>query len=147
MLQINIDVKKVFYFALGFAVLYAIVKYSQNQDAKLDTVKKSLAEKQDVIALSANLDSQIDAVEFTQWQQLNFATAGGGANVSLVPYAKTFTNTTSVSIPATEHLKANVSSILVMNANGDAISHGFNLTGQDVTVTFIANETGTVLVS
>lgn len=146
MLSINIDLKKVFYVFLGFSILYLISRAYKMQDEKTETVKKLIPDKDIPYQLSANLQEQLDVVAFKQWQQINFPT-GGGVAVSNVPYEKAFTNALTVTVPATEHLKAHVTSILVLDATGNALSHGFNITGQDVTITFIEAETGTVLVS
>jgi hypothetical protein len=147
MLQINIDLKKVFYVALGFGILYAISRAYKMQDAKTESVKKLILDKNVPYELSANIQNQVDDLH---WQIVRLPTqGGGGAAVSNVPFAKPFAAVLTVSVPATQHLKTNVTNVMVLDSSGNALSHGFNVNPatQDVTVTFTEAETGTVYVS
>lgn len=147
MLQINIDIKKVFYIVLGITVLYLISKAIGMQDKKLEAVKKLIPDKKDLIALSANLEGQISDLQVSAWQQANPPNNGG--NVVNVPFSKAFAAQTSVTIAQSEHGKANVTGVLVLNGAGDEITRGVNLnqTTQDLIITFAQAETGTILVS
>jgi hypothetical protein len=147
MLELKIDLKKVFFVFLGFSILYLISRAYKMQNDKTESVKKLIPDKDIPFKLSANLQEQIDDVAFKQWQQINFPNAVTAT--SNVPFEKTFAAVLLVTIPKTEHLKTHVTNVLVLDAVGNSISHGFNINAatQDVTVTFTESETGTVLVS
>ena len=146
MLHIQIDLKKVFYVALGFAILYAISRAYKMQDAKTESVKKLIPDKDISLQLSANLQEQVNELK---WADARNTGGGGGVPVANVPFSKPFVAVLSVTIPQTEHLKTNVLSVRVTDGTGNSISHGLNInaTTQDVIITFTEAETGTVYVS